>query len=339
MRELTFGEAIDKAIEDAMARDASIVLCGEDVPLLRPALYARFGADRVLAAPISEAAFLGAAAGAAMAGLRPVVELYMVDFVAVALDALLNHAAKLASFSDGDWSCPLLLRAPCGGGYGDGGQHGQTLWGMLASIPGLTVVVPSTPADAYGLTTTALAHDGPVVLLEPKLLSAEWLEFLGRGGRETMTFDVPAEGARGAVAQAGEDGAAVPFGAAAVRRAGSDVTICSLAVGVHRALQAAERLGAEGVSCEVIDLRSLRPLDVETVVASLRKTGRLVVVDEDYREYGLSGELAAVALEAKLTPRFARVCVEDTLPYARERELAALPNVARICSAASALMA
>ncbi|MBN1337309.1 MAG: pyruvate dehydrogenase [Deltaproteobacteria bacterium] len=335
MRELGFGQAIDQAIEDAMARDESIVLMGEDLPLLRAALYARFGAERVLAAPISEAAFLGTAVGAAMAGLRPIIELYMVDFLAVALDALLNHAAKLAGFSGGQWPCPLLVRAPSGGGYGDGGQHGQALWGMLAGIPGLTVVVPSTPADAYGLTATALSHDGPVVLLEPKLLSEEWLGFLGRGGRQTVTFDVPAAGTRGPVE---EPGVPVPFGSAAIRSEGIDVTICSVAVGVHRALAAAASLAEEGISCEVVDLRSLRPLDEATIVASIRRTGRLVVVDEDYREYGLSGEIAAVVLEAGLGPRYARVCVEDTLPFARPLEDAALPNVERICTAVHSVL-
>jgi pyruvate dehydrogenase E1 component beta subunit len=334
MRELSLGGAVDRAIGDAMARDDSIVLIGEDAPMLRAPLLARFGADRVLAAPISEAAFFGAAAGAAMAGLRPVVELYMVDFVAVAFDAVLNHIAKLEGFSGGNWKAPLVIRAPSGGGYGDGGQHGQSLWGTLASIPGLAVVVASTPADAYGLMTTALSHDGPVVFMEPKLLSEDWLEFLGRGGRDTVTFDVPAEGAVGAVPDPPH---ATPFGQAAVRREGTDVTIVSVAVGVHRALEAAAKLHVNDVSCEVIDLRSLRPLDVGTVVRSVTKTGRLLVVDEDYREFGLAGELAAVCLEAALSPRYARVCVEDTLPYARHLEDAALPNVDRIVQAATAL--
>lgn len=335
MLELEYGQAIDQAIEDAMARDETIVLIGEDAPLLRQRLYTRFGANRVLAAPISEAAFFGTATGAAMAGLRPIVELYMVDFIAVALDAVLNHMAKVEGFSGGQWSCPVLIRAPSGGWYGDGGQHGQALWGMLASIPGLTVVAPSIPSDAYALTTTALSHDGPVVLLESKLLSEDWLEFLGRCGRDTVEFDVPAEGAHGPI---DEPAAAVPFGSAAVRRDGDDVTVCSVSVGVHRALAAAEALAADDVSCEVIDLRSLRPLDRDTVLASVRKTGRLVVVDEDYRDYGLSGELAAVALEAGLAPRFARVCVNDTLPYARSLENAALPNVDRIRAAVMEVM-
>jgi pyruvate dehydrogenase E1 component beta subunit len=336
MSEITYGRAIDRAIEDAMAQDPRIVLMGEDAPLLRGPLYARFGPERVLATPISESAFIGTAVGAAMGGLRPIVELYMVDFVAVAFDAVLNHMAKLETFSGGDWSCPLLLRAPSGAWYGDGGQHGQTLWGMLAAIPGLTVVAPSTPADAYGLTATALTHPGPVVLLESKLLSEDYLEFLGRCGRDTVTFDVPPAGACGPIT---DPPAAVPFGRAAVVRSGSDVTICSVSVGVHRALEAAAELEGGDISCEVIDLRTLRPLDAATVVTSVRRTGRLVVVDEDYREYGMSGELAAVVLEAGLTPRFARVCVEDTLPYARDLELAALPNVGRIRAAVVNVMA
>jgi len=317
-----------------MARDDSIVLIGEDAPMLRAPLFARFGADRVLAAPISESAFFGAAAGAAMAGLRPVVELYMVDFIAVAFDAVLNHIAKLEGFSGGAWKAPMVIRAPSGGGYGDGGQHGQSLWGTLAAIPGLTVVVASNPADAYGLMTTALSHDGPVIFMEPKLLSEEWLEFLGSGGRDSVTFDVPAEGAKGPVPDSPHT---TPFGKAAVRREGSDVTIVSVAVGVHRALEAAAKLDGSNVSCEVIDLRSLRPLDVESIVESVTKTGRLLVVDEDYREYGLAGEMAAICLEAALSPRFARVCVEDTLPYARRLEDEALPNVHRIIEAATSL--
>ena len=336
MTAIGLGQAIDRAINDSMASDETIVLIGEDAPLLRAPLFARFGPDRVLAAPIAEAGFFGAAAGAAMAGLRPIVELYMVDFIAVAYDAVINHMAKLEGFTGGRWSCPLVIRAPSGGGYGDGGQHGQSLWGNLASIPGLTVVCPSTPEDAYGLMITALRHDGPVVFLEPKLLSEEWVEFLGRCGRDTVSFDVPAEGARGRLP---DRASAVDFGKAVTRRPGRDLTICSLAVGVHRAIAAAQELARESVDCEVIDLRSLRPLDTAAVIESVRRTRRLMVVDEDYREYGLSGELAAVVLEAGLTPRYARVCVEQTMPYARPREDAALPNVGRIMTAARSLMA
>jgi pyruvate dehydrogenase E1 component beta subunit len=326
MAKRDLGSAINEAIEDAMEADERIILFGEDTPMIRGHLVARFGNQRVFGAPISESAFLGAAAGAAMEGLRPVVELYMVDFLAVAFDAVLNHMAKLETFSGGDWTCPLLIRAPSGGGYGDGGQHGQSLWGTLAAIPGLTVVVPSCAADAYALTRTALKHDGPVILLEPKLLSEEWLEFFGRLGRENLDFDVPAA-SRTTIDKTAE----VPFGQASILRTGGDVTIVSLAVGVHRSIEAAELLASEGgPDCEVIDLRSVRPLDHSTVLTSVTKTGRLLVVDEDYRDFGLSGELAAIALEAGLSPKYARVCVEDTLPYARHLEKASLPNAARI---------
>ncbi|MBI1948814.1 MAG: pyruvate dehydrogenase [Deltaproteobacteria bacterium] len=320
-----FEDAIDAAIADAMASDERVVLFGLDVPMLRAGLYARFGEGRVLGAPISEGAYLTAAVGAAMAGLRPVVEIMMVDFMGVALDALLNHAAKLEGFTHGRWRCPLVVRTACGAGYGDGGQHGQTLWGLLAGIPGLTVVAPSTPDDAYGLMASALAHDGPVVLLEHKLLTKNWLEFVGSGGRAGLSFDVPADGHEGEVS-----GRPVPFGKAVVRRRGDDVTLVSLGVGVHRALAAAELLAAEGISAEVLDLRSVLPLDEGAVLASVRRTGRLLVVDEDYRRFGLSGELAAVVAEHGVAARFARVCTDDTIPFARHLEAAALPSVARV---------
>jgi acetoin:2,6-dichlorophenolindophenol oxidoreductase subunit beta len=327
MPRLRFGEAIDAAVARAMAADDRILVFGEDVPMLRAPLAARFGASRVLATPISESAFVGAAVGAAMAGLRPIVEVMLVDFVGVCFDAILNQMAKLADLSGGAWTCPLVVRAACGGGYGDAGQHQQALWGLLGGIPGLTVLVPSTPADAAGLMTAALRHDGPVVFLEHKLLSESWLEFLGRAGRDTVAFDVPQDGAEGEV----PDGLpAVPVGEAAVRREGRDLTIVSLAVGVHRALAAAARLEEEGISCEVIDVRTVRPLDRATVVASATRTRRVLVVDEDYREAGLSGEIAAAVLEAGLAPRYARVCLEGTLPYDRRREERALPSVERI---------
>lgn len=334
MRRLSFSAAIDEALAQAMTRDERIVVFGEDVPMLRAPLAARFGRDRVMPAPISESAFLGAAVGAAMGGLRPVVELYMVDFLAVCLDGLLNHAAKLEGFSGGKWTCPLVLRAGTGAGYGDGGQHGQALWGLLGQIPGLVVAVPSTPQDGARLMAAALSHDGPVVFLEHKLLSESWLEFLGRGGRTTVKFDVPAEGAEGEVAEPIEP---LAFGQAITRRSGNDLTIASLGVGVHRALAAAELLFARGLACDVIDLRTVRPLDGTAVCESVGRTRRLLVVDEDYRECGLSGELAAVALEAGLTFRYARVCVDGTLPYERAREAQALPNVDRIVAAATAL--
>ena len=191
MRTMSFAGAIEDALSDAMASDSRIVILGEDVQSLRMNLFARFGEQRVRSAPISEAAFVGAAVGAAMAGLRPVVEVMLVDFIGVAMDALLNHAAKIEAFSGGKWKVPMVVRAACGGGYGDGGQHEQTLWGWLAHIPGLTVVAPSTPTDAGGMMLSAIQHEGPVIYLEHKLLADDWLYYLGSGGRTTVGFDVP----------------------------------------------------------------------------------------------------------------------------------------------------
>lgn len=270
-----------------------------------------------------------------MAGLRPVIELYMVDFLGVAMDALLNHAAKLELFSGGRWRAPVVVRAPCGGGYGDGGQHQQSLWGWLAHIPGLSVLVPSTPADAGGLMLAALEHGSPVLFMEHKLLSESWLEFLGSGGRPTVTYDVPALGARGPVPRRWQP---IPIGQALLRRSGADLSIVSLGVGVHRALEAARRLEAEKISASVLDLRSVAPLDRRTLCQEIARTGRLLVVDEDYEAFGLSGELSAVALEAGLSFRYARVCTQATIPYAGRLEEQTLPSTERICAAARDLV-
>ena len=329
-----FFDAIERELARCVVEDDRVLVIGEDAHMYHRELYARFGSDRVVSAPISEAAFVGAAAGAAMAGLRPVVDVMLVDFIGVAMDAVLNEASKVQAFSGRRWTCPLVIRTACGGGYGDAGQHEQTLWGMLAGIPGLSVVAPSTSADAAGLMRTAIEHEGPVVYLEHKLLSEFWLDNMGRGGRDTVDFDVPLTAT---IVDAAHGASAVPLGSAAVRRRGEDVTIVSAAVGVHRALEAAERL-APDIACEVIDLRSIRPLDVETVTESVARTGRLLVVDEDYRDFGLSGELAAVALEAGLAPSYARVCTDGVIPYARDLENAALPNAARIEDAVRGLV-
>jgi pyruvate/2-oxoglutarate/acetoin dehydrogenase E1 component len=331
---LGFSAAVDDALAQAMAADPRIIVFGEDVPLLRRELLVRFGPKRVMGTPISESAFLGAGVAAAMAGLRPVVELYMVDFLGVAVDALLNHAAKLQTFSGGTWTAPVVVRAPCGGGYGDGGQHEQSLWGWLAHIPGLAVVVPSTPADAGGLMCAALEQEQPVVFLEHKLLSESMLEFLGSGGRNTVSFDVPGAGARGPVPSRWRP---QPFGEAVLRRDGSDVTIVSVGVGVHRALEAALKLEGDGVSVAVLDLRTLSPLDTEALCEHVARTGRLVVVDEDYETFGLSGELAARVAEAGIRASFARVCTRGTIPYGRDAESRVLPNVERICEAVARL--
>ena len=335
MKTMYFTQAIDDALAQAMASDPRIIVFGEDVPLLRRNLLVRFGPKRVRGTPISESAFAGAGVAAAMAGLRPVVEVYMVDFLGVCMDALLNHAAKVEAFSGGKWQAPVVVRVPCGGGYGDGGQHEQALWGWLAHIPGLTVVVPSTPAEAGGLMLAALQHDAPVIFLEHKLLSESWIEFLGTGGRSTVGYDVPEEGRRGVVPRPWET---VQIGKAVQKRPGADITIASLGVGVHRALEAARALEPEGISAGVLDLRTVSPLDKSSVCEAVAQTGRLLVVDEDYEGFGLSGELAAVLLEAGISCKYARVCTQTTIPYARQLEDQVLPNKERICDGVRALV-
>ena len=336
MSETTFGAAIEGALAVAMGEDPRVVVIGEDVRMLRRDAYVRFGGRRVLDAPISESALLGAALGAAMAGLRPVVEIMFVDFVGVALDQLLNHAAKLDAFTGGRWHAPMVVRAACGGGYGDAGQHEQALWGMLAGIPGLSVVVPSTPYDAAGLMLSAIDSPDPVVFLEHKLLSEQWLDAIGGGSRAAVAFDVPAAGAVGEVADPPDR---VPIGRAVRRRDGDDLALVSLGVGVHRCLEAADRMTREGVSTAVVDLRSVAPLDRGAIVDVARKTGRVVVVDEDYIRGGLSGEIAAVLAEEGVSASYARVTTEDTIPFARALEAAVLPNVDRIVAAAHELLA
>ena len=327
MRHMSFSESIDGALGQAMAEDPRIILLGEDVQGMHGGLFVRFGRQRVRNTPISEAAFLGAAVTASMSGLRPVAEIMLVDFIGVAVDALLNHAAKLDVFSGGRWNAPLVVRTTCGGGYGDGGQHEQSLWGWLAHIPGLSVVVPSNPTDAGGLMLASLELGSPVIFMEHKLLSSVWLDFLGSGGRDTVSYDIPQEGTRGPVPNTWKP---TPIGKAELRRPGSDITIATLGVGVHRALEAATLLEKQGISAGVIDLRSVSPLDKATLCDEVGHTRRLLVVDEDYEGFGLSGELAAVALEAGIRFKYARVCTQTTIPYARDLEDEALPNVKRI---------
>lgn len=335
MRLMEFGSAIDDALAQAMAEDPRVVILGEDVHMIRASLLVRFGSERVRATPISESAFLGAAVTAAMAGLRPVVEIMLVDFIGVALDALLNHAAKIERFSGDKWRVPMVVRATCGGGYGDGGQHEQSLWGWLAHIPGLSVAVPSTPADAGGLMLAALENEGPVIFLEHKLLSALWLDYMGGSWRKNVQFDVPPDGTRGAVPKSWEP---LPVGQAVECRRGDDLTIISVGVGVHRALEAAEILAEHDISAGVLDLRWVAPLDHDAICQAVSRTGRLLVVDEDYQGFGLSGELAALLLEEGVAFRYGRVCTEVTIPFARYLEDQVLPNTERIVNAAMGLL-
>jgi len=327
MKAMKFGEAVDNALAAAMAENKNIFLMGEDVHALHANLFARFGKYRVKSTPISESVFLGAGVTAAMAGLKPVIEIMLIDFIAVAFDAVLNHAAKVHAFSGGKWNVPLVIRSACGGGYGDGGQHEQSLWGWLAHIPGISVIVPSNPADAGGLMLSALAADQPVVYLEHKLLSEQWLDYLGSGGRKNVHYNIPDAGADGEVH---EKWVPLPFGKANICREGKDVTLVSVAVGVHRALEAAALLESSGISTEVIDLRFISPLDNETLMKSVGKTKNVVVIDEDYRNFGLSGEISALLSENGLIFKDGRESTDNNMPFSRKMEDEVLPNTKRI---------
>ncbi len=333
MRKMSFADAIESALKQVMKNDPKIFLIGEDLHTLRVNLLAQFGKERVISAPISESAFLGAGVTAAMAGLHPIVEIMLIDFIGVAIDALLNHAAKIRTFSGNKWNVPLVVRASCGGGYGDGGQHEQSLWGWLAHIPGLNVVVPSNPSDAGRLLLSAIEDEDPVVYLEHKMLADYWLDYMGTGGREKITFNVPALGAFGDVP---DKWTALPIGKGKVVREGSDLSLISLGVSVHRCLEVAELFAEKGVSIEVIDLLWVSPLDKRLIINSVSKTKRVIVVDEDYLQFGLSGEVAAVlAEELEFKYQFGRVCTEYTIPFNRTLEDNILPNVNRILEVAN----
>jgi pyruvate dehydrogenase E1 component beta subunit len=331
MRKMKFTEAIESAISQAMTEDPGVIMFGEDVELMHLGLTGRFGTQRVRSTPISESAFLGMGVGAAMGGLRPVVEIMLVDFAGVAFDGILNHASKLESFSGGRWNLPLVVKASCGGGYGDGGQHEQNLWALFAHIPGIRVAVPSNPADAGNLMYTSILSDGPVVFLEHKLLSEKWLEYMGSGGRKTVSYDIPPEGRKGEVPS---KWSSEEPGKARILREGKDITLISLAVGAHRCMEAAELLSGKGTEAEVIDLRWVVPLDRDLILESVKKTGKLLVVDEDYESFGLTGEVAALLSEQDVAFKYRRVATKETIPYFRKLEDQVLPNVDRILKAA-----
>jgi acetoin:2,6-dichlorophenolindophenol oxidoreductase subunit beta len=250
--------------------------------------------------------------------MRPIVELMFADFMGVCLDQIYNHMAKIHYESGGNVQVPMVLTMAAGGGYSDGAQHSQCLWGTFAHLPGMKVVVPSTPADAKGLMTAAIRDDNPVVYVFHKgVMGLAWM-----AKNAHAIGDVP------------EGEHVVPIGKARVVREGSDVTVVTLSLSVHHALDAAEKLSGQGIDVEVVDLRSLVPLDRETVLESVGKTGRLVVVDEDYLSYGVSGEIVATVAETdpgmlRVPPL--RVAVPDVpIPYAHALEYAVLPRQDRI---------
>ncbi|NOY54446.1 MAG: alpha-ketoacid dehydrogenase subunit beta [Actinobacteria bacterium] len=323
-RKLTTQKAIAEAIALELERDESVLVMGEDVGVYggifgsTEGLLDRFGPQRVMDTPISETGFIGAAVGAAVNGLRPIAELMFVDFFGVCMDQIYNNMAKIHYFSGGNVKVPMVLMTAVGGGYSDAGQHSQTLWGTFAHLPGMKVVVPSNPYDAKGLMISAIREDNPVIYMFHKgVLGLGWMT-----NNPRATGPVP------------EEAYEVPIGKAAIARPGNDVTVATVGLSVHRALDAAELLEEKGISAEVLDLRSLVPLDREAIVASVRKTHRLMVVDEDYQSFGMSGEVITTAVEGAfdyLDAPPVRVATPDVpIPYSHPLEEWTLPSVRRI---------
>lgn len=333
-RKLTMAQAIAEAIGQEMERDADVFVLGEDIGKYggifgaTGGLLDKFGKDRIMDTPISETAFIGTAIGAAAEGLRPIAELMFVDFFGVCMDMIYNHMAKNTYMAGGNISLPMVLMAGIGGGYNDAAQHSQCLYATFAHMPGMKVVVPSNAHDAKGLMTQAIRDNNPVVFLFHKgIMGLPWMSYF-----EGSTNEVPVESYT------------IPFGQAKVVREGSDLTIVTLSQMVQKSLIAAQQLADQGIKAEVIDLRTVVPLDRATVLASVRKTGRLLVADEDYLSFGLSGEIAALVAEnldsVHLKTPVRRLAVPDVpIPYSRPLEQFVIPQVDAIVAAAHKLMA
>jgi pyruvate dehydrogenase E1 component beta subunit len=326
-------QAIAEGIGQEMQRDPKVFVMGEDIGRYggifsaTGGLLDRFGPERIMDTPISETAFIGAATGAAAEGYRPIAELMFVDFFGVCMDQIYNHLAKNTYMSGGNVKLPVVLMTAIGGGYGDAAQHSQCLYGIFAHVPGLKVVVPSNAYDAKGLMIQAIRDDNPVMYFFHKgIMGLPWMAYY-----EGSSNDVP------------EDPYVIPFGQARVVREGRDVTIVTLSQMVQKALAAAESLDKEGVSAEVIDLRTLVPLDMATVEKSVAKTGRLLVADEDYLGFGLSGEIAARIAERldsiTLKSPVRRLGVPGVpIPYSPPLEQFAIPQVKSIVDTCRGMM-
>jgi acetoin:2,6-dichlorophenolindophenol oxidoreductase subunit beta len=324
MPEMTYREAVAKALADELGSDPDVIFFGEDVAeaggvfKVTPGLYERFGGDRVRDTPISEQAIIGMALGAAITGLRPVAELMFADFVPVALDQIANQVAKYRYMSGGQFVVPLTIRAAQGGGNGFGTQHSQCAEAWLMSFPGVKVVSPSTPADMYGLLRGAIRENNPVVVLEHKGL-----------------YNLKGEVA--------DDAAPMPLGEAKIVRTGKDVTIIASQLMLHRSVEAAAQLASEGIECEVIDVRSFVPLDKATILGSLAKTNRLVVVEEAPHQAGWGGDIASLAVDEGvywLAAPVKRVNMGGALiAYSPPLEDEVVPNVSRIVRAVQDVMA
>lgn len=324
VRELTYAQAIQEAMIIAMEADENVILMGEDIGVYGGAfqvtgdLVHRFGEDRVMDTPISELGGAGVAVGAAMTGLKPIFEFQFSDFATLAMEQIVNQAAKMRYMLGGAVSVPLVMRFPSGSGTGAAAQHSQSLEAWLAHVPGLKVIQPSTPHDAKGMLLAAIADPDPVMIFEHKLLYK-------------MKGNVP------------EGSYTVPIGLADVRRQGTDVTIVASAIMVHRALDAAAELAREGIECEVIDLRSLRPIDTGTIIASVKKTHRLICVYEGVKTLGIGAEIAAAIAESEAfdyldAPIMRLGGAECPIPYNPELEKTAVPQVTSILAAVRRLV-
>lgn len=321
---MTFREAIRLGLREEMTRDERVFLMGEEVGVfdgsykVTAGLLDEFGPDRVRDTPISEEGFVGAGIGAAMIGERPVVEIMTLNFVLVAMDQVVNHAAKVGAMFGGEVRVPMVIRAPNGAGNQLTAQHSQSFDGWFAGTPGLKVIAPSNPADARALLKAAIRDDDPVLFLEN-------LPIYKQKGEVNIDDDAPGQ-----------------IGRAAVAREGSDLTIVGHSFATVRSLDAADRLAEQGYSVEVVDLRSLRPLDMETVAASVARTSRALCVEEGWPSYGVTAEVAARIQKACFDDLDAPVervgMAEVPLPYSKPLELIAMPAVDRIVSAALATL-
>ncbi|HEU4391086.1 MAG TPA: transketolase C-terminal domain-containing protein [Blastocatellia bacterium] len=315
---MMFAEAIAAAITEEMQRDPNVIFYGQNMAMTeRDPMLKKFGKNRVRITPISETAEMGVAVGAAMTGLRPIVELYMNEFMLVAFDEVINEAPRLRYMSGGQVKVPLVFKAGFGFAAGWAGQHSNCLYHTMMGIPGLRLAVPSTPADAKGLMTAAIRDDNPVVYLHHYMLT------LDKG-------EVP------------EGDHVVPFGVADIKRAGTDVTIVATAWMVNKSLAAAEQLAKEGISAEVIDPRTLAPLDVETIVTSVARTGRLVLVDQATRHASaaaiIAAEVAEHAFESLRAPIKLVTALDTTIPYSEPLESYVLPTAEKISQAVKSVL-
>lgn len=323
-RDMTYAEAIREAMTLAMERDERVFLFGEDVGVYGGAfgvsdgLYERFGPERVLDTPISEAGLAGVATGAALTGMRPILEIQFMDFITLSMEQLVLQAAKLRFMLGGKVTVPFVLRTPAGSGTGAAAQHSQSLESWFVHTPGIKVVMPSTPADAKGLLLSAIDDPNPVIFVEHKLLYKT----------------------RGLVP---EGYVTVPLSTSDIKREGTDATIIATSIMVSRALEAAEQLAAEGISVEVVDPRTLKPLDAEPIIRSVAKTGRVLIVHEACKTGGFGGELAAVIAESDafdyLDAPIRRLAGLDMpVPYNRDLERQMVPQIETIADAARQLV-